>query len=865
MKKLTSVQIRQMWLDFFKSKGHKVEPGASLIPHNDPTLLWINSGVAALKKYFDGSEVPPSKRITNVQKSIRTNDIENVGHTARHHTFFEMLGNFSIGDYFRKEVVPWAYEILTSPEWFAIDKEKLYVTYFPTDLETRKLWIDSGLSPDHLIPLEHNFWQIGEGPCGPNTEVFFDRGEKWDPDHIGIKLLSEEIENDRYIEIWGIVFSQFNAVEGVEKEKYKELPSKNIDTGAGLERICCVLQGTETNFETDLFMPIIKATEKLAKLPYEGKNKVSYRVIADHARACTFAISDGESFSNEGRGYVLRRLVRRAMRYGQKIGINKPFLYTLVPVVIDVMKSYYPELIKNKEKVQKMIEAEEVKFLKTLDNGEAILRKMVEGQKILTGENAFKLYDTFGFPIELTQEICLELDVAVDMDGFKKEMKHQKEMARAARGGSQSMSSQSKDLIEFTTKSEFTYGFEPIKAKVVGLFKDGKKVDTLTDSGEVIFDKTIFYAESGGQVCDSGTIKNKSTTANVTKVIKAPNKQHLHVVDVLFGQIEIGDTFLLEIDELRRLKIMRNHSATHLLQAALDEILGEEINQAGSAVNDEYVHFDFNYNKKIDDESLTSIEKKVNSWIAMGIKGKTEILPIEEAKKIGAKALFDEKYGDFVRVVSFGEVSKEFCGGTHVTNTQDIGIFVIEFEESVASGTRRIQFRTSEGAYELIKYRENILSRVKNKIGASSLKEIDLKLGSLLDEKEKLNQRVSLLNQRIANNMSESLKKEFTDVNGKNILVKYLPNVSRETLLLIIDSLKTIHENSIVVLIGSEEETLPIAVSSKIKDLSAGKMVGMIAKELGGSGGGRPDFASGAGKDASKIDSAIKLVKEMVK
>lgn len=864
MKKLTSNQIRQMWLDFFKSKGHRVEPGASLIPHNDPTLLWINSGVAALKKYFDGSEIPPSKRITNVQKSIRTNDIDNVGHTARHHTFFEMLGNFSIGDYFRKEAIRWAYEILTSPEWFAFDKDKIYVTYFTSDLETRKLWIECGLDEDHLIPLDNNFWQIGEGPCGPNTEVFYDRGEKWDKKELGIKLLKEEIENDRYVEIWGIVFSQFNGIEGVERDKYKELPSKNIDTGAGLERICCIMQESETNFDTDLFYPLIQATEKLANTPYKDENKIAYRVIADHVRACTFALSDGESFSNEGRGYVLRRLIRRAMRYGRKIGIETTFLHTLVPVVVKIMEGFYPELHKNEGKIIKMIENEEIKFLKTLDNGEIILRKMIEGKSVLSGEDAFKLYDTFGFPIELTKEICAEIKIEVDIKGFEKEMNRQKEMARAARGQLQSMSVQSKDLIECHANSEFTYGFEPLKARVIALFKNGEKVDSLSDHGEVIFDKTIFYAESGGQVTDLGTVENASTRANVTNVTKAPNKQHLHFVNILFGQCKIGDEFTLQIDEFRRLKIMRNHSATHLLQAALDEIIGEEIAQAGSSVNDQYVHFDFNYHQKIDEENLSALEKRVNYWIASGLEGKTHLLPLEEAKNMGAKALFDEKYGEEVRVVTFGDISKELCGGTHVKNTQDIGIFIIEFEESIASGIRRIQFRTSFGAYELIKRRENILNGTKTKIGASSYKEIDTKITSLLDEKEKLLQNIRILRQKNANDLSERIKNKFELIDGKKVFSAYLPDVSKEVLLLIVDNLKALDEATFGLLIGEEGGNLPLVSYSKIKDIHAGKILSQIAHQLGGSGGGKENFANGSGKDKTKIESALKTLKGLI-
>src|SRR5574344_2083433 len=429
MKKMTSQEIRSMWLDFFKSKGHVVDPGASLVPNNDPTLLWINAGVAALKKYFDGSEVPESKRITNVQKFIRTNDIDNVGKTARHHTFFEMLGNFSIGDYFRKEAIGFAWEILTSEKYFAFDKEKLYFTYHPADLETKKYWMEQGCAEDHLIPLEGNYWQIGEGPCGPNTEVFFDRGEKYDPKHIGIDLLAKDMENDRYIEIWGIVFSQYNAVNGVKREDYKELPHKNIDTGAGLERITCVMQGTETNFETDLFYPYIEATQKLCKKPYSGEYLMPYRVIADHIRSCTFALADGATFSNEGRGYVLRRLLRRAMRYAQKLGIFESFLYKLVPSVIDEMKCFYPYLVDKKDFIEKQIKSEEEKFIKTLKSGEAILYSELEkGNKILSGEDAFKLYDTYGFPIELTEEIAKDKGFAVDIERFNKCLEAQKEL-----------------------------------------------------------------------------------------------------------------------------------------------------------------------------------------------------------------------------------------------------------------------------------------------------------------------------------------------------------------------------------------------------------------------------------------------------
>ena len=869
MKKLTANEIRNTWLNFFNKRGHKIEKGSSLIPHNDPTLLWINSGVAALKKYFDGSEIPPSRRITNVQRSIRTNDIENVGHTARHHTFFEMLGNFSIGDYFRKEVISFAFDLLFSEEGFAMDKEKVYMTYHPDDLETGKYWLEKGVSEDHLIPLEGNYWQIGEGPCGPNTEVFYDRGEKWDPENLGVKMLHEEIENDRYIEIWGIVFSQFNAVEGVARSEYKELPSKNIDTGAGLERIACILQGTDTNFETDLFWPIIEATNKLCGVDYKD-NTMAYRVIADHIRACSFALADGEMFSNEGRGYVLRRLLRRAERYGRVLGINKPFLYTLVPVVISVMGEYYSFLSEKLDFIQKMIKAEEEKFIKTLSNGEQLLNKLIKDSDTLKAEDMFKLYDTFGFPKELTLEICEESGVKVDMDGFLKLMEEQKERARAARNDAQSMNKQSKDLMEFTVPSTFTYGFESIEAKVVGCFVDGEKVDSISSEGEVIFDSTIFYAESGGQIADTGDILNDSTAAKVINVNKAPNKQHLHSVTVLYGEIKVGDTFTLNLNKLRRLKIMRNHSSVHLLQAALTEVLGTHVSQHGSYVSDELVHFDFSHFAKMSDNEIKLVESKVNNWIAEAIEGEVKVLPIEEAKTLGAKALFDEKYGDEVRVVCFGETSKEFCGGTHVKNTQDIGVFAIEFEESVAAGVRRIQARTSTGAFELMKRREAILDNAKTLLNLTSYGEIYDRLKSILADRDLLKKNVETLTTKIGNAISQNLKSQFKEYDGVNLLCAFLKGTKRDSLLAIADSLKQGVKDYIIVLIGEENETsLPISVScggeALAKGYKAGNIVRNVARNLGGSGGGKPDNANGAGKDKSLVEATISKIEELLK
>lgn len=846
MRKMTSQEIRQMWLDFFKSKGHAVEPGASLIPHNDPTLLWINAGVAALKKYFDGSEVPECKRITNVQKCIRTNDIDNVGRTARHHTFFEMLGNFSIGDYFRKEAIAFAWEILTSDKYFALPKDKLYFTYHPSDHETKKYWMEHGCEESHLIPLEGNYWQIGEGPCGPNTEVFFDRGEKYDPNHIGIDLLAKDLENDRYIEIWGIVFSQFNAVNGVKREDYKELPHKNIDTGAGLERITCVMQETETNFETDLFYPYIEATQKLCNKPYEGEYLMPYRVIADHIRSCTFALADGAMFSNEGRGYVLRRVLRRAMRYGQKLGLYEPFLYKLVDVVCDNMKCFYPYLEDKKDMVKKMIKNEEEKFIKTLNSGEEILSDLIKNTKVLSGENAFKLYDTYGFPIELTKEICSDNGVSVDIDKFNECLEHQKELARNNRKNIESFNIQSKDLLDFKDSSTYTYDSKTITSKVIGLFKNGVKVDEISDEGNVVFDVTNFYAEMGGQVADTGYIENSNTRAEVVDVHSAPNKQHLHNVKVLYGSIKVGDVFSLYVNEQKHFDIAKNHSATHLLQSALMSVLGDDVKQKGSLVNEDYLRFDFTHFEKISDSDLKKVEKTVNEYIRKGIPNVTKILPIEEAKKTGALSLFDEKYGKEVRVVEFGEVSKEFCGGSHVKNTADIGLFVIESEGSIANGVRRIQAKTSFEAYELLKQREELFNEVKENVEAKSYKEVLDRVKTIEHQYEALQEKYKIL----FDDLTKAKVKELeTSFNNSHVLFEYLKDYNMDALLKIYDSLKVKATDYTIILIGDDGGRHPIICGIGKDLVQNGKkskdILKIVTDVLGGAGGGRPDLSKG--------------------
>ena len=863
MKTLTGQQIRETWIRFFEKKGHLYIPGVNLIPHDDKSLLWVNAGVTGLKKYFDGSEIPPSRRIVNVQKSIRTNDIENVGHTARHHTFFEMLGNFSIGDYFRNEVIPWAYEILTDKvDGFGMDPEKLYMTYNPSDKASYELWKRVGVDPSHLIPLEGNYWQIGEGPCGPNTEVFYDRGEKWDPDHLGVKLLQDDIENDRYIEIWGIVFSQYNAVNGVPREKYKELPSKNIDTGAGLERIACILQETPTNFETDLFMPIINKCEELSGVKYDEEHKMPFRVIADHARCLTFALGDGATFSNLGRGYVLRRIIRRAMRYGQKINFHEPFMYKLVPTVIAKYKDFYPELLSKEEEIAKMIKNEEEKFIKTLDKGETILKEKLQNTKELSGKDIFLLYDTYGFPADLSKEIAAEKGVSCDMEGYEKLMEEQRERARNARGQIDSFHKQSKDLMEFKTPSEFLYDSYTTTSKVIGLFVDGNKVDTLEEEGDIIVEKTPFYAEMGGQVSDKGTISGKDVAALIEDVSKAPNGQHLHHVTLQYGKISVGDELTLTLDVERRKLIERNHSATHLMHSALSNVLGKHAKQMGSFVNEEYLRFDYETDHKLSNEEIKSIEDEVNAKISEGIEEVTEILPIEEAKKLGAEMEFSEKYGNTVRVVEFGDYSKEFCGGTHIKNTSEIGLFVIQSDDAVSSGTRRIQALTSLGAISYLSKRRLALNNAEAILNINDT-EITNRLNSMIEEQSSLKKELAEVKEKLASLEAKTIS--FEEINGISFLALLKNGSGRQELMTLGDSLKVNKKDYAIILVGGEEGARPITVFLGGKTLTkfkAGEILKKISAVLGGSGGGRPDMASGQVKTSAGFDAIIEEIKK---
>lgn len=850
MKQLTGNQVRKMFLDFFESKGHKVEPSHSLIPNDDPTLLWINAGVAALKKYFDGTIKPENPRITNAQKSIRTNDIENVGKTARHHTFFEMLGNFSIGDYFKKEAIDFAWELLTDEKWFAFDKDKLYITVHDHDEEAYNYWVNViGVEPSHMLKTPGNFWEIGEGPCGPDSEIFYDRGEKYDPEGLGLKLFYEELENDRYIEIWNLVFSQYNSQEGVDRNDYEELPQKNIDTGMGLERITSIIQEGETNFDTDFFLPIIHETEKLANVSYQ-ENKMAYRVIADHIRTVTFALADGALFDNAGRGYVLRRILRRAVRYGKQIGIEKAFMYNLVGVVSEIMKEFYDYLPGKVGYISDLVKKEEEAFHKTLSNGEKLLSGLIKKNSdgIISGKDAFKLYDTYGFPFELTLEIAQESNLQVDEEGFKEELKLQQMRSRGARVDNESMTSQKPDLMAFDLPSAFEYDPTNISGVVIGLFKDGVKTDQLDDYGEIIFDVTTFYAEMGGQCADTGIIYNDECKAKVVNVLKAPNQQHLLFVKLESGNIKLGDVLNLEIDKEKRCKITANHTATHILQAALKEVLGSHINQAGSYVDDKRLRFDFTHFEKITDEQLKAVEQKVNDVIFKGIDVEIVNMSKEEALASGAMALFDEKYGDTVRVVSVGDYSKELCGGCHVANSSNIGLFKIETEESVGSGIRRIEAVTGKLAYEALVAEKETVDTISSALKLNNRKEVVNKVTSLIDELNATKKEVEALNSKLNALNAANRMNDIQDINGVKVLFVEEDMESNKAKQLAFD-LRDKIDSGIVILVSKFEEKCSYFVGVSKDYVASGVKAGDVVKKINaivdGRGGGKPDFAQG--------------------
>ncbi|HEM4557222.1 TPA: alanine--tRNA ligase [Streptococcus suis] len=870
MKNLSSAQIRQMWLDFWKSKGHSVEPSANLVPVNDPTLLWINSGVATLKKYFDGSVIPDNPRITNAQKSIRTNDIENVGKTARHHTMFEMLGNFSIGDYFRDEAIEWGFELLTSPEWFAFPKDKLYMTYYPDDVDSYNRWIALGVEPSHLIPLEDNFWEIGAGPSGPDTEIFFDRGTDFDPENIGIRLLEEDIENDRYIEIWNIVLSQFNADPAVPRSEYKELPSKNIDTGAGLERLAAIFQGAKTNFETDLFLPIIREVEKISGKTYDqdGDN-MSFKVIADHIRALSFAIGDGALPGNEGRGYVLRRLLRRASMHGQRLGITEPFLYKLVEIVGNIMESYYPEILEKRAFIEKIVKSEEESFARTIHTGsqfaEQLMDKLAaEGKSEIDGRDIFKLYDTYGFQVELTEELAEHRGMTLDIAGFEAAMKEQQDRARASvvKGGSMGM--QNETLAAITEESAFVYGQTALEASLSVIVADNARTEAVSEGQALlVFDKTPFYTEMGGQVADHGFVKNAAgdIVATVIDVQKAPNGQPLHTVE-LSASISVGQTYTLEIETKRRKGVEKNHTATHLLHAALHNIIGEHATQAGSLNEQDFLRFDFTHFEAVTAEELRRIEEEVNEQIWNAIPVVTVETDIDTAKEMGAMALFGEKYGKEVRVVTIGDYSVELCGGTHVSNTAEIGIFKILKEEGIGSGTRRIIAVTGREAFLAYRDQEDALKEVAATIKSPQIKEVPNKVESLAQQVRDLQKENAALKEKAAAAAAGDVFKEVKDANGIRYIASQVQVSDAGALRTFADNWKQKDYSDVLVLVAAIGDKVNVLVASKSSDVHAGNLIKVLAPIVAGRGGGKPDMAMAGGSDASAIQNLLNSVAE---
>lgn len=875
MKKMSAAEIRRLFITYFQEHGHQVEPSAPLVPIDDPSLLWINSGVATLKKYFDGRVTPENPRIVNAQKSIRTNDIENVGKTARHHTFFEMLGNFSIGDYFKEEAIERAWEFLTDPKWIGFDSEKLSVTVHPEDEEAYAIWRDKiGIPSERIIRLEGNFWDIGEGPSGPNSEIFFDRGPEYGDDFSDPELYPGG-ENERYLEIWNLVFSEFNHNPD---HTYTPLPKKNIDTGAGLERLASVLQDVPTNFDTDLFMPIIEEVEKISGEKYRSNEEkdTAFKVIADHIRTVAFAIGDGALPSNEGRGYVLRRLLRRAVRFAKQLGIDKPFMYALVPVVGSIMKDYYPEVDEKQAFIMKVIKNEEERFHETLNEGMAILAGVIEqaklaGTNLVPGADAFRLYDTYGFPYELTEEFAEEAGIRVDREGFDAEMENQRQRARAARQDVDSMHVQSSVLGEIHVNSTFL-GYDQLttEATIVALLQNGVQVKQAAEGAEIqfILDRTPFYAESGGQIADIGTVSSETFVLDVKDVQKAPNGQHLHTAIVRSGEVELGMTGQAVVDKRARKKTIRNHTATHLLHKALKTVLGDHVNQAGSYVGPDRLRFDFSHFGQVAKEELETIEEIVNTKIWEDLELEITEKPIDEAKKMGAMALFGEKYGDVVRVVEVGDYSIELCGGCHVASTGEIGLFKIVSESGIGAGTRRIEAVTAEQAFRTCKAEEAILHETATLL-KSNPKDVATKVRTVLSEMKELQRANESLSAKLGNTQLTDVLASAQQVNDVNVIAAKVDVKDANGLRQLIDELKQKVTQSIIVL-GAVADDKVMLVAGVTDDLPtgnyhAGKIVNHVAAQCGGKGGGRPDMAMAGGKDASKLDDAIQSVYDYVK
>ena len=875
-------ELREKYLSFFESKGHLRLDSFPLVPKNDPSLLLINSGMAPMKKWFLAQEEPPRHRVTTCQKCIRTPDIERVGITARHGTFFEMLGNFSFQDYFKDEVIPWAWEFLTSDEWMAIPKDRLHISVYEEDDEAYDIWTKKvGIAPDHMVRLgkEDNFWEHGSGPCGPCSEIYFDRGPEYG---CGKPTCGVGCDCDRYMEIWNLVFSQFDA-DG--KGHYERLARPNIDTGMGLERLACVMQNVGNLFEVDTVQSVLHHVEHIAGKTYkqDPKTDISIRVITDHIRSCTFMVSDGILPSNEGRGYVLRRLLRRAARHGRMLGIDHPFLVDLVETVIQSSESAYPELREHDAYIKKVIGTEEANFARTIDAGMNILNNMIDRlekahQKLLSGMDAFKLNDTFGFPLDLTKEIAAEQGLEIDEDGFHAEMKKQKERARAERL-KKNISGWSEDLFGALEAEPTVFtGYDTLtdKGTVVALSDEETLTDAIATDEEakdgvlVVLDKTPFYAEMGGQAADHGVLNGAECSLRVLDVKKTPKGYYVHTCVLESGIVKVGDVLTAQVDKGYRMAIARNHTATHLLQAALREVLGDHVHQAGSYQDASITHFDFTHFSAVTPEELARVQKIVNDKIFDSMNVTVQEMPVEEAKKLGAMALFGEKYGKVVRVVDIEGWSTEFCGGTHVKNTAQIGGFKIVSESSVAAGIRRIEAVTGRNLLIRANLQEAMLHDVANTLKANNVAALPARAEAVMAENKAMSRELEEMKAKIAASKVDSLFDNAEEADGVKIASAYFTGTTGDTLRGMCDSIRDKAVNPVVaVLVGKAEDKITMAVTvnklAQEKGLKAGVLVKELSAIAGGKGGGKPDFAMAGIRDTSKIDDALNAVPEIVK
>ena len=875
-------ELRDKYLTFFEGKGHLRLDSFPLVPKNDPSLLLINSGMAPMKKWFLAQEEPPRHRVTTCQKCIRTPDIERVGITARHGTFFEMLGNFSFQDYFKDEVIPWAWEFLTSDEWMAIPKDRLHISVYEEDDEAYDIWTKKvGIAPDHMVRLgkEDNFWEHGSGPCGPCSEIYFDRGPEYG---CGKPTCGVGCDCDRYMEIWNLVFSQFDA-DG--KGHYERLARPNIDTGMGLERLACVMQNVGNLFEVDTVQSVLHHVEHIAGKTYkqDPKTDISIRVITDHIRSCTFMVSDGILPSNEGRGYVLRRLLRRAARHGRMLGIDHPFLVDLVETVIQSSESAYPELREHDAYIKKVIGTEEANFARTIDAGMNILNNMIDRlekahQKLLSGMDAFKLNDTFGFPLDLTKEIAAEQGLEIDEDGFHAEMKKQKERARAERL-KKNISGWSEDLFGALEAEPTVFtGYDTLtdKGTVVALSDEETLTDAIATDEEakdgvlVVLDKTPFYAEMGGQAADHGVLNGTECSLRVLDVKKTPKGYYVHTCVLESGIVKVGDVLTAQVDKGYRMAIARNHTATHLLQAALREVLGDHVHQAGSYQDASITHFDFTHFSAVTPEELARVQKIVNDKIFDSMNVTVQEMPVEEAKKLGAMALFGEKYGKVVRVVDIEGWSTEFCGGTHVKNTAQIGGFKIVSESSVAAGIRRIEAVSGRNLLIRANLQEAMLHDVANTLKANNVAALPARAEAVMAENKAMSRELEEMKAKIAASKVDSLFDNAEEADGVKIASAYFTGTTGDTLRGMCDSIRDKAVNPVVaVLVGKAEDKITMAVTvnklAQEKGLKAGVLVKELSAIAGGKGGGKPDFAMAGLKDETKIDEALASVSAIVK